>query len=116
MSAPVALVPSTPWPATIASGDSWKSGIMELRGNGLVTVALTASQAVSITIQRCQDAAGNIPAGAAVTKTTTANVADDCEINANSAPVAAGFFTVTVANSSGSDATIANPSIVIQGR
>ena len=116
MSAPVTVTPPTPWPASIANGGSWNSGVMELRGHGLITLALTASQAVLITIQRCQDAAGAIPAGAAVTKTTSAGAPDDCEINANSTPVAAGFFTVGVVNNSGTDATIANPSIVIQGR
>jgi hypothetical protein len=102
-------------PTSILTATTYTSPIMPLFkgspfigaliGYGQVVVALKSTQVVTITIQRYLDPLGQIPVGAAATQATTANTAGYA---ATSAGIPALYWGFTIANASGSTATITN--------
>ncbi len=102
-------------PSSLLTANTYTSPILPLYqgsyyvgalvGYGQVVVALKSTQVVTINVQRFLDPNGLIPVGAVVTQATTANVASYA---ATSAVVPALYWGFTIANASGSTATITN--------
>ena len=122
--------PPFPFPTVILSGVTYYSGgqvgpgagyqgmplqvfnqlLGGLAGYNAITVALKASQAVTITVQRYLDQQCTIAVGAAGTVTTTANTSGYVALT-TVAP--AMWFDVQISNASGTTANLTNPGIIL---
>jgi hypothetical protein len=105
------ITPPTPYPATLAGGGVYTSGVIQLGGNG-INVAATMTQAGTLAIQRYADVAGTIPVGAAVSTTLVASTAGWTAVNDGFPAIS---FQVTLTNTSGSTATVSGMAIVVSG-
>ncbi|MGC9237754.1 MAG: hypothetical protein ACP5GF_12785 [Thiomonas sp.] len=96
---------------SVAASGSNASNVIQSNGYGAFAVAVTSTQAGTISVQRYLDPAGTIPQGAALTASLTANTA--AVVNAtDGAPF--GSFVVTVTNSGSSAATLSNVGALLQ--
>jgi hypothetical protein len=94
-------------PTTIPEGGSFTSGILPGDGFKTFAIALTSSQAGSISVQRFLDAAGTIPVAAVNTQALTAAASPP-----NVLTITDGLpyltFKVTITNTGGAAATVTN--------
>jgi hypothetical protein len=100
-------------PATIAASNHATSNMIFSDGMQVGAVGVTSTQAGMITVQRYLDDAGNIKQGAALTQAITANTPAVLNITDGN-PFAA--FTVDISNTGGSQATLSNLGILLQGK
>lgn len=102
-----AVEPGTPFPATIAGGATWDSGVIDGAGYASVAAGATLSQTGSMVLTRYLDAAGTSvldTATAAMTAATPASVS----------LTSAGpwlSFRLTIQNTSGSAGNLTNAAI-----
>lgn len=97
------------FPATLAGGGTWLSGVVVNYGFPNLLATILSTQAGTITIQRYADLVGNIPVGGAVSATITANT-QAYTAATDGLPYLA--FQVTITNSSGSTATLSKGAVV----
>ena len=122
--------PPNPFPTAVLSGVTYYSGgqvgpgpgyqgmplqvfnqlLGGLVGYNAITIALTASQAVTVTVRRYLDQQCTIPVGATGTVVTTAN---SPAYQAITAVIPAMWFDVRISNTSGTTANLTNPGIIL---
>ncbi|QEH36512.1 hypothetical protein OJF2_50960 [Aquisphaera giovannonii] len=100
-------------PATIAAGNHATSNLILSDGLQIGAVGVTSTQTGLISVQRYLDDAGTIKQGAALTQALTANTAAVLNITDGN-PFAS--FTVDISNTGGSQATLSNLGILLQGK
>lgn len=105
------VTPSSAYPSTLAGSASWYSGMISMQGFRGITAAVILSQNGSISIQR-YDPSGTIAVGSAISQAITAGTPATVSVNDG---LPAAYFQVTISNSSGSSATVTNPSIIETG-
>lgn len=110
-----ALVPASVHglPATIAAGNHSTSNLIFSDGMQVGAVGVTSTQTGLISVQRYLDDAGTVKQGAALTQALTANTPAVLNITDGN-PFAT--FTVDISNTGGSQATLSNLGILLQGK
>lgn len=96
---------------TVPANDSVVSEVIIANGYKAIAFACTSSQTGSVSIQRYLDQAGTIPQGAALTVSLTSSTAAVLN-NSDNHPFQS--LQITVANSTGSDATLTNCALLFQ--
>lgn len=105
-----APTPPTPFPSTIAGNVTYTSGVIASTGFSRIAVGLTLSQAGELTISRYLDEEGAIKAGP---DQTQALVADTPEVLNLHDGVLFASFQISIANSAGTGATLADTAILL---
>lgn len=106
---PIKTRPTVSFPATIAAGATWTSGVVSAAAIKSIVVGAQIDQAGTLSIARYADAAGLVGVGAALSQAMTANTqawtgADD------GLPFAS--FTISILNSGGVAANVSKTSVL----
>jgi len=107
---PVAVVvPTEPFPETIAGSGSYESGVLPAGGYRNLAATAQLSTAGTLSIQRYYDAAESVPIGAPVSVVLSAGVANSVTIS-DGVPYL--FYEVSIANTAETTGTLTNANIL----
>ena len=110
--AQIVPVPPTAFPATIAGGATYSTGVIAGLGYSGLAAAAQLDQAGVLTLQRYIDQAGTIPIGAATTQAMSAGVQATVAVR-DGLPFSS--FIVTIQNTSGSLGTLSGTALLMSG-